>query len=544
MTNPSDSLRALVDGARSRLDAGSCRAVVQVGHCSTSVGAGELAGALRAASPSGVDLVVAGCDGACHDAPKLTISHIDGTVTALTRVDAASAGRLTAAMGRCRTEHLAVPIPGMRPVGEFLAGQRRIVLDGVGEVDPVSLDEYLLRGGYAGLASALSSTPEAVTAEVRESGLRGRGGAYFPAAIKWESALKFDAPKYLVVNCEEGEPGIFKDRHIMEGMPHRLLEGAIIAAYASGASTAYAYVNAEADLSAVRLQAAIDQAYDCGLLGDDVLGSGFALDIEIRRGAGGYVCGDETTLLNTMEGYRREPRIKPPLPIESGLWGKPTVINNAETLASVPFIVSEGASAFTDIGANGNAGTKLISLSGSVRRPGLVEVPMGTTLREIIYGLGGGPGDDREVTAMAVGGPSSGVLPASMLDTPIAPGPLHESGVMLGAGGVVLLDETADVLQVVRHLAAYNADESCGKCTPCREGTPRIVDALDRLIDGHGSKADLDELAQLADVVEIASLCGLGQAAGGPVKSALHFFPDEMSALAGGGRPLPPEGED
>ena len=532
MSSPSDSLRTLVDGARSRLAGGSCRAVIQVGHCSASVGAAELADALGAASPSGVDLVVAGCDGACHDAPRLTISHIDGTVTALTRVDPASAGRLAASMGRCRTEHLAVPLPGSKPESEFLAGQRRVVLNGVGEIDPVSLDEYLLHGGYAGLAKALSSTPEDVTAEVKESGLRGRGGAYFPAAIKWESARKFDAPKYLVVNCEEGEPGIFKDRHIMEGMPHRLLEGSTIAAYASGASAAYAYVNAEADLSAERLQAAIHQAYEHGLLGDDILGSGFALDIEIRRGAGGYVCGDETTLLNTMEGYRREPRIKPPLPIESGLWGKPTVINNAETLASVPFIANEGASAFMDIGANGDAGTKLISLSGAVRWPGLVEVPMGTTLREIIYGLGGGPADDREITAIAVGGPSSGVLPASMLDTPIAPGPLHESGVMLGAGGVVPIDDTGDVLQVVRHLAAYNADESCGKCTPCREGTPRIVDALDRLIAGHGSRADLDELAQLADVVEVASLCGLGQAAGGPVKSALHFFPDELTTLA------------
>ena len=234
----------------------------------------------------------------------------------------------------------------------------------------------------------------------------------------------------------------------MEGMPHRLLEGATIAAYASGAGSgagsAYAYVNAEADLSAQRLQAAIDQAYECGLLGEDILGSGFGLDVEIRRGAGGYVCGDETTLLNTMEGYRREPRIKPPLPIESGLWGKPTVINNAETLASVPFIVAGGASAFVDIGANGDAGTKIISLSGSVRRPGLVEVPMGTTLREIIYGLGGGPGDGRRIAAMAVGGPSSGVLPVSMLDTPIAPGQLHESGVMLGAGGVVALDEARE----------------------------------------------------------------------------------------------------
>ena len=535
MPSPAGSLRSLVDEARSRLDAGSCRAVVQVGHCSTSVGAGELADALRAAAPSGIELVVAGCDGACHEAPKLTITHIDATTTTLTKVDASSAGRLAASMGRCRTDHLAVPIPGVSPLGGFFAAQRRIVLDGVGKVDPISLDEYLLHGGYSGLAKTLSTTPEAVTGDVKDSGLRGRGGAYFPAAIKWESARKFTAPKYLVVNCEEGEPGIFKDRHIMEGMPHRLLEGTIIAAYASGASTAYAYVNAEADLSAERLQAAIDQAYESGLLGDDILGSGFGLHIEIRRGAGGYVCGDETTLLNTMEGYRREPRIKPPLPIESGLWGKPTVINNAETLASVPFILSEGASAFMDIGANGDAGTKLISLSGAVRQPGLVEVPMGTTLREIIFGLGGGPRNGGGFSAIAVGGPSSGVLPTSMLDTPIAPGALHESGVMLGAGGVVAIDEDEDVLQVVRHLAAYNADESCGKCTPCREGTPRIVDALDRLIAGQGSETDLDELRQLAEVVELASLCNLGQAAGGPVNSALHFFAAEITALANSG---------
>ena len=277
MNSPADSLRSLVDAARSRLDGGSCRAVAQVGHCSASVGAGELANAIRAVSPSGIDMVVAGCDGACHNAPKLTITHIDGTVTALTKVDASSAGRLAASMGRCRTDHPASSRPDRKPSDGLFAGQRRVVLDGVGEVDPVSVDEYLLRGGYAGLAKALSTTPEAVSDEVKESGLRGRGGAYFPAAIKWESARKFTTPAYLVVNCEEGEPGIFKDRHIMEGMPHRLLEGAIIAAYASGARSAYAYVNAEADLSAERLQTAIDQAYASGLLGDDILGSGLRL---------------------------------------------------------------------------------------------------------------------------------------------------------------------------------------------------------------------------------------------------------------------------
>ncbi len=527
MPSPTESLQALVHAARSRVSPARTRVVVQVGHCSESVGAGEVARVIAESAATGIDVAAAGCDGACFDAPKVTITRPDGNASVYTRVDAESAGGIAA--------WLSSGMPGGETArrGAFLAGQRRIALDGVGEADPVSSGEYLLRGGYAGLGKALSKPPEEVIEEVKASGLRGRGGAYFPAAVKWESARRFGkSPTYLVVNCEEGEPGVFKDRHLMEGMPHRLLEGAIIAAYASGAQAAYAYVNAEADLSARRLQTAIDQAYELGLLGDDILGSGFTLHVEMRRGAGGYVCGDETTLINTIEGYRREPRVKPPLPIESGLWGKPTVVNNAETLASVPFIMTNGAAAFASIGANGNAGTKLISLSGGVQRPGLIEAPMGATLREIIYDVGGGPKDGRDIAAIAVGGPSSGILPASMLDTPIAPGQLHESGVMLGAGGVAALDDRADVVSVTRRLAAYNADESCGKCAPCREGTPRIVDALDRLMSGVGSASDLDELRRLADIVELASLCGLGQAAGGPIKSALHFFGDQLAALA------------
>ena len=319
----------------------------------------------------------------------------------------------------------------------------------------------------------------------------------------------------------------------MEGVAHRIIEGTIIAAFASAVNEAYVYINAEANLSAERVQQAIDQAYAQGLLGDDILGSGFGLKLEMLRGAGGYVCGEETTMLNTMEGYRREPRLKPPFPTVSGLWAKPTVINNCETLANVPFIMASGAEAFAGIGSENATGTKIVSLSGSVRRPGMAEVPMGTTLREVIYDIGEGPVPGQTLTGIAVGGPSSGVFPPSMLDTPIGPGPLHDSGVIIGAGGVIALDERMGVMEVVRGLAAYNADESCGKCTPCREGTPRMVEALDRLMSGRGSTGDLDELRYLAEVVGLASLCGLGTAAGGPINSALHFFGDELALMAG-----------
>ncbi|MCI0439596.1 MAG: SLBB domain-containing protein, partial [Chloroflexi bacterium] len=286
-------------------------------------------------------------------------------------------------------------------------------------------------------------------------------------------------------------------------------------------------------LSAERMQRALEQAYGRGLLGKGILGSGFDLEAEIRRGAGGYVCGEETTLLNTMEGYRREPRLRPPFPTEAGLWAMPTVINNPETLASVPYIMVNGAQAFAAIGGE-DRGTKIISLSGSVKRPGVIEVPMGTTLRQIIYDIGGGTLGGRELRAIGLGGPSSGVFPPSMLDTPIKPGFIHESGVMLGAGGVIAIDDSMSVLDMVRNLAAYNARESCGKCTPCREGTPRIVEVLDRLMSGNGVAKDLEELRYLAQVVNSASLCGLGQAAGNPITSALHFFGDEFAVLASG----------
>ena len=521
-----DALESLRKSAveRQRARSGKARVVVQVGHCSQAVGAAEVADAVADALPDDAYMVIAGCDGACFAAPKVSVTLPSGSFCQHSNVsaDRVRKGFSIAAADSSQS--------GDSDAADFFNKQHRLTLQGCGDMDAVDIGDYILNGGYSGLARALSITPEDVIADVQASGLRGRGGAYFPAALKWRGARSVrNTPRYLVVNCEEGEPGIFKDRHLMEGAPHRLLEGAIIAAYASGVHDAYIYINAEANLSAERMQDAVEQAYAAGLLGDGILSSGFALHVRIMRGAGGYVCGDETTLLNTMEGYRREPRQRPPFPTEAGLWGKPTVINNAETLSGVPYILANGGDAFAAIGTDADKGTKIISLSGAVRRPGVLEVPMGTTLREIIYDLGGGIPDDRDLSAIAVGGPSSGIFPASMLDAPIKSGFIHESGVMLGAGGVIALDGRVSMLQTMRNLAAYNADESCGKCTPCREGTPRMVALVDGIMSGSASASDLNELRQLAELVNAASLCGLGQAAGNPILSAMHFFGDEIA---------------
>jgi len=533
--------------ARQRLEAntsGKTRIAVQVGHCSQAVGAAEIADTLRdnMAARSDADLVVTGCDGACFNAPQVIVTLPSGEARRYGRVTRQDVGDIVDALalqGRAPRPCLGTksepttPEPN-RDVESFFAAQRRLVMAQCGRNDPANIEEYIANGGYRGLARAMAAATEQVIELVLEAGLLGRGGAYFPAARKWQGARSANlTPRYIVANAEEGEPGIFKDRHIMEGDPHRLLEGMIIAAYAVSASSGYIYINAEANLSAQRMETAIEQVRNLGLIGPDILGSGFDVDIAIRRGAGGYVCGEETTLLNTMQGDRREPRLRPPFPTESGLFHKPTVINNVETLVNLPFLLDGGAPTFGQIGLPSAKGTKLICLSGLVQRPGLAEVPIGTTLRQIIYDIGGGPLPGRGIGIIAVGGPSSGVLPVSELDTPLRPGMLHPSGVVMGAGGVTVLDESVSVIDVVRRLAAYNAAESCGKCTPCREGTPRMVEALDRLASGHGSPNDLEELRYLAEIVGAASLCGLGQMSGGPINSALHFFGEELARLTG-----------
>ena len=521
--------QAIADAARDRLAVAQDRPkiAVQVGHCGQSIGASELARAVSNRFSDAANVITAGCDGACFAAPTVIVTSRSGRAHRLERVSPDDLEPIARALDDD------VSPTASTDGADFIASQRRVALEGCGTLDAESIDDYIVRGGYSAFAKALQSDPGDVIREVKDSRLRGRGGAYFPAGMKWESARGFSAAqRYMIVNCEEGEPGLFKDRHLMEGVPHRVIEGACIAAYASDATDIMFYINAEANLSAHRMETAIRQARELGLLGENVLGAGHDFEAEIRRGAGGYVCGEETTLINTVEGYRREPRIRPPYPVESGLWSRPTVINNAETLASVPHIINSGADAFTRIGDGADTGTKIINLSGAVRRPGLIEVPIGTTLRRLIYDIGGGPPEGSSLSVIGVGGPSSGVFPLSMLDTPIKPGFLHESGVMLGAGAVIAMDDSMDALSVVRNLAQYNANESCGKCTPCREGTPRMVEMIDSLAGGDATQDDIAELSGLARLVNDTSLCGLGQAAGNPILSALHFFRDELTAKA------------
>ena len=546
--------------------AASTRVIVQVGHCSQAVGATQVAEALQAelSGHSGVELIIAGCDGACFAAPQVIVTTPSNNIQRYSQVSVGDVAELTATLtsGNTpqQTEHPPFVKGGRGDLDSFFAAQTRLLLTRCGYIDPTSINEYIALGGYRGLNAALSRSPEEVIQTVLDAGLLGRGGAYFPAARKWQAARAANgSPRYLVVNAEEGEPGLFKDRHIMEGDPHLLLEGMLIASYATGVSETYIYINAEANLSAHRIEMAIGQAQDAGLIGDNILGSGFDCQVTVRRGAGGYVCGEETTLLDTIQGNRREPRLRPPFPAESGLFQRPTVINNVETLSNVPIILSDttdppvrpepveghaedaspvlppfvqgGRRGFSNLGLDSAKGTKLICLSGLVQRPGLAEVPMGSTLRHVIYDIGGGPPPGTDLGVVAVGGPSSGVLPPTELDMELRPGMLHPSGVVMGAGGIMVIAEGVPVIDVVRQLAAYNAAESCGKCTPCREGTPRMVQVLDRLASGSGSTTDLEELRYLAEIIGAASLCGLGQMSGGPINSALHFFGDELARL-------------
>ena len=530
-----DALRLqATERRRSRFD-GKLLITVQDAHCTRAVGSHDVALALQQGlqrSRGGVELIVAGCDGTCYLAPRVALTDPAGGTSWLNKVTPSQAHEIAADPASAR--------PTPEDAGRFWSAQRRSVLAGCGSIDPESVEEYLARGGYEGLAQALAMTPEQVVDVVLDAGLRGRGGAYFPTGRKWQSARNASAePRYLVVNAEEGEPGVFKDRHLMEGDPHRLLEGVAIAAYAVGAAKAYLYINAEAGLSAERVQHAVDAARELGLLGPSVLGSEQALEIEVRRGAGGYVCGEETTLLNTIEGQRRVPRLRPPFPTEAGLFGRPTVINNAETLSNLPNILANGAESFSSVG-EGATGTKLVSLSGAVQRPGLIEVPFGVSLRHIIYDIGGGPRPGKRIVGVVAGGPSGGLLPEAMLDIAIAPGSLHETGAVLGSGGVLVFDDTIPVAEIVRQLAQYNADESCGKCTPCREGTVRMVELLDTISDGGDNRDALAKLRGLAEVVAEASLCGLGQMAGGPIVSALHFFGSDIAGIDGTEALAPP----
>jgi bidirectional [NiFe] hydrogenase diaphorase subunit len=422
------------------------------------------------------------------------------------------------------------------PAHPFFALQKAVVLEGCGVVNPESIDDALAHGTYAQLKRVLlECTPEQVRDQVKRSGLRGRGGAGYPTGLKWDTvALQPPGPRTVVCNADEGDPGAFMDRSVLESDPHRLIEGMAIAAYAVGAEQGYVYVRAEYPLAIERLRLALRQARSKGMLGAGIAGSRFNLRLEVRVGAGAYVCGEETALLASIQGQRGTPRPRPPYPAQVGLWGNPTLINNVETLASIPVILREGGDWYAAIGTEGSKGTKVFALSGAVERTGLVEVPMGTTLRTVVQTIGGGvPGADGPnggVKAVQTGGPSGGCIPAHLLDTPVDYESLQALGSMMGSGGLVVMGERTAMPEVARHFMRFSVNESCGKCVPCRAGTVQLLQLLDRFVERRASLADLERLEELCRMVSATSLCGLGQAAPNPVLSTLHYFRQEYQA--------------
>ena len=416
--------------------------------------------------------------------------------------------------------------------GEPLKSQVRIALRNCGVIDPDSLEEYISRDGYQALGDALfKMQPAEVVDVIKQSGLRGRGGGGFPTGLKWEFTAKASGDhKYVICNADEGDPGAFMDRSILEGDPHAVIEAMIIAGYAVGASEGYIYVRAEYPLAVDRLNRAIAQAEDMGLLGTDIMGSGFDFRLYLKLGSGAFVCGEETALIASIEGQRGMPRPRPPFPASKGLWGKPTLINNVETFANVPTIMRNGAEWFASIGTEKSKGTKVFALGGNINKTGLVEVPMGTTLREVVYTIGGGLPGGKAFKAAQTGGPSGGCIPSEHIDTPIDYDSLLAIGSMMGSGGLIVIDEHACMVDVARFFLEFTVDESCGKCPPCRVGTRRMLQVLERITSGHGTEDDIDKLKNLAEGMKLGSLCGLGQSAPNPVMSTLRYFADEYYA--------------
>ncbi len=414
----------------------------------------------------------------------------------------------------------------------FFERQRRVVLENSGLINPDDINEYIARDGYFALADVLANrTPAQVVEIIERSGLRGRGGAGFTTGKKWSFAAAEQADqKYVVCNGDEGDPGAFMDRSLLEGNPHAVLEGMIIAGYAIGASEGYIYVRAEYPLAVKRLELAIRQAKRLGLLGKNILGSGFCFEIDLALGAGAFVCGEETALLRSTMGFRGEPRVRPPFPAQKGLYDKPTIINNVETLANVPTIIRHGPEWFSAMGTENSKGTKIFSLAGKINNTGLIEVPMGISLQSVIYDIGGGPPPGRKVKAVQTGGPSGGAVPADLLDVPVDYESLQRLGTIMGSGGLIVLDDSDCMVDIAKFYMKFAADESCGACTPCRAGVVQLVGILEKITEGEGTMEDLKMLEELAYDVKDASLCGLGQTAANPILSTLKYFRDEYVA--------------
>jgi NADH-quinone oxidoreductase subunit F len=484
-----------------------------------------------------VEVVLTGCHGLCQEGP-IAVVHPKGVF--YPRLKAKDMAEIveTSVVGDDVVERLLYRDPetgdaiALEKDVPFYAGQTRIVRAENGFIDPTSIDDYLSRGGYSALAKVLADeAPDAVVDEVERSGLRGRGGAGFPTGTKWRYCRANPGEKhYLIANGDEGDPGAFMDRAILEDNPHSLVEGMLIGAFAIGADEGYVYVRHEYPLAVSRLRHALEQARERGLLGDDILGTGWSFDLKINQGAGAFVCGESTALTASIEGHRGMPRGKHIRTVAHGLWQQPTDLNNVETFANVPWIVNHGADAFAALGTDASKGTKIFSLTGKARNSGLVEVPMGATLREVIFDVGGGMQDGREFKAVQLGGPSGGCLPADLLDTPIDFENLAKHGSMMGSGGMVVVDNETCMVDFAKFFFEFTAQESCGKCVPCRVGTQRVLEILERISAGMGTEHDVELLEQLSDDIIEGSLCQLGGSAPNPVLTTLRYFRDEVMA--------------
>ena len=479
-----------------------------------------------------VGVIKTGCQGLCELGPLMRIEPYGYQYVHVQEEDCLEIVERTVRLGQpvdrlfYRHGDEVCPKPEDIP---FLSRQTRIVLENCGKIDAESIDEYIAAGGFAALAKAVTEmTPQEVIDEVTRSGLRGRGGAGFPAGKKWSQvARQAEKTRYVVCNGDEGDPGAFMDGSVMEGDPYKMIEGMIIAAYAVGAENGYIYVRAEYPLSVARLRLAISQAEKYGLLGDNILGSGVNFHLHINRGAGAFVCGEGSALTSSIEGNRGMPRVKPPRTVEKGLWGKPTVLNNVETYANVPKIIVQGADWFRTIGTEGSPGTKTFSLTGAIENTGLIEVPMGTTLREIIYDIGGGLKSGAAFKGVQIGGPSGGCLIEDQLDAPLDFDSVKKLDAIMGSGGLVVMDENTCMVEVARFFMSFTQRESCGKCVPCREGTKRMLEILEKIVAGEGRMEDLDQLEELATMVQSMALCGLGKSAPLPVLSTMKRFREE-----------------
>ena len=483
-----------------------------------------------------VEVIETGCQGLCARAPVMTIDPpgiFYGRVTVDIVPDVISNTILKGEVIKklCYAE-AGKKIPYLKDI-PFYSKQKKVVLRNCGVIDPNSIEQYIARNGYEGLAKAFFKLkPEGIINEVKSSGLRGRGGAGFPTGLKWEFCRKAKGSiKYLICNADEGDPGAFMDRAVLEGDPHAVIEGMLVAAFAIGSEKGFIYVRAEYPIAVNHLERAIAQARQLNLLGDNILGSGFSFDLEIKKGAGAFVCGEETALIASIEGKRGMPRPRPPFPANSGLWNKPTNINNVETFANIPIIILNGSDSYKQYGTKNGAGTKIFALAGNVKNTGLVEVPMGTTLREIIFDIGGGIPGRRQFKAAQMGGPSGGCVPAEHLDLPIDYETVKEVGAIMGSGGLIVMDNDTSMVEIAKYFMDFVQDESCGKCGPCRVGTKRMLETLTKITEGNGRKDDIEGLKEMAYITQTASLCGLGQTAPNPVLSTIRYFMNEYEEL-------------